>query len=96
MSPGTASSGPAGPGGADAPSPARKRLVVRVIRERALDTGELVWTGLLRGYPGSAGGRTIAELAEEIDAVKHFLMAEDASTQITVDYVYDHTAGTNC
>jgi hypothetical protein len=27
------------------------------------------------GYPGSAGGRTVAELFEEVEALKHFMRA---------------------
>jgi len=47
-------------------------LVVVVQREQALDSGAWVWTALPQGYPGSAGGRTIAELHEEVEALKHF------------------------
>ena len=42
-------------------------MVVVVQREQALDSEAWVWTGLPQGYPGSAGGRTIAELHEEVE-----------------------------
>ena len=48
-------------------------LVVVVQREQALDSGAWVWTALPQGYPGIAGGRTIAELHEEVEALKHFI-----------------------
>jgi hypothetical protein len=64
-------------------------LVIVVLRERALDTGNWVWTALPQGYPGSAGGRTIAELHEEVEAMKHFITGTEPVTEITVDYVYD-------
>jgi hypothetical protein len=64
-------------------------LAVVILREQTLDTGAWVWTGLPQGYPGSAGGRTIAELHEEVEAMKHFITGTDQATEITVDYVYD-------
>jgi hypothetical protein len=64
-------------------------LVVHVKREQTLDTGAWVWTGLPHGYPGSAGGRSIAELHEEVEALKHFITGTDPATQINVDYVYE-------
>ncbi len=64
-------------------------LVVLVKREQTLDTGAWVWTALPQGYSGSAGGRTIAELHEEVEALKHFLTGADQPTEIAVDYVYD-------
>lgn len=65
------------------------RLTVLVKRERALDTGAWVWTALPQGFPGSAGGRTIAELQDEVEALKHFFTGEAPATGITVDYVYE-------
>lgn len=65
------------------------RLSVLVKREQALDTGAWVWTALPQGYPGSAGGRTIAELHEEVEALKHFFAGEDPATDIAVDYFYE-------
>lgn len=65
------------------------RLTVLVKREQTLDTRAWVWTALPQGFPGSAGGRTISELQEEVEALKHFFTGEDASTQITVDYMYE-------
>jgi DNA-directed RNA polymerase specialized sigma24 family protein len=65
------------------------RLSVLVKREQALDTGAWVWTALPQGYPGSAGGRTIAELHEEVEALKHFFTGEDPETDIAVDYFYE-------
>ena len=64
-------------------------LVVRVKREQALDTGAWVWTALPQGYPGSAGGRNIAELHEEVEALKHFITGADQAAEIRVDYVYE-------
>jgi hypothetical protein len=64
-------------------------LAVVILREQTLDTGAWVWTGLPQGYPGSAGGRTIAELHEEVEAMKHFITGTDQATEITVDYIYD-------
>ena len=68
---------------------AQKRLTVRVRREQALDSGAWVWTGLPEGYPGSAGGRTVTELFEEVEALKHFMTGEDPATDIAVDYLYE-------
>lgn len=65
------------------------RLTVRVRREQAIDSGAWVWSGLPEGYPGSAGGRTVAELFEEVEALKHFMTGEDPATDITVDYLYE-------
>ena len=65
------------------------RLAVLVKREQALDTGAWVWTALPQGYPGSAGGRTVAELQEEVEALKHFFTGEDTSTDVVVDYLYE-------
>jgi hypothetical protein len=62
-------------------------MVVHVRREQALDTGAWVWTALPQGYPGSAGGRTIAELHEEVEAMKHFITGADDMTEITVDWL---------
>lgn len=66
-----------------------RRLTVRVKREQALDSGAWVWTGLPDGYPGSAGGRTVAELFEEVEALKHFMTGDDPATDIRVDYLYE-------
>ncbi len=68
---------------------AQQRLTVRVRREQALDSGAWVWTGLPEGYPGSAAGRTVAELFEEIEALKHFMTGDDPATDIAVDYLYE-------
>ncbi|MGH3186251.1 MAG: hypothetical protein ACRDPY_20125 [Streptosporangiaceae bacterium] len=61
-------------------------LVVHVKRERTLETGAWVWTALPQGYPGSAGGRTISELREEVEALKHFITGAEPLAEITVDY----------
>jgi DNA-directed RNA polymerase specialized sigma24 family protein len=65
------------------------RLTVLVKREQALDTGAWVWTALPQDFPGSAGGRTIAELHDEVEALKHFFTGEDPATDIAVDYMYE-------
>jgi hypothetical protein len=62
-------------------------LVVHVKREQTLDTGTWVWTALPQGYPGSAGGRTIAGLHEEVEALKHFITGAEPSIQVNVDYI---------
>jgi hypothetical protein len=67
------------------------RLNVVVKREQALDTGAWVWTALPQGYPGSAGGRTIPELQDEVEALKHFFTGETPETDITVDYIREQT-----
>lgn len=64
-------------------------LVVHVKREQTVDTAAWVWTALPQGYPGSAGGRSIAELHEEVQALKHFITGADPATEINVDYVYE-------
>lgn len=64
-------------------------LVIHVKREQTLDTGAWVWTALPQDYPGSAGGRTIAELHEEVEALKHFITGTDPATEINVDYIYE-------
>jgi hypothetical protein len=65
------------------------RLTVLVKHEQALDTGAWVWTALPQGFPGSAGGRTISELHDEVEALKHFFTGEDQGTDIAVDYIYE-------
>jgi hypothetical protein len=65
------------------------RLTVLVKREQALDTRAWVWTALPQGFPGSAGGRTIPELHDEVEALKHFFTGEDQGTDIAVDYIYE-------
>jgi DNA-directed RNA polymerase specialized sigma24 family protein len=65
------------------------RLTVLVKREQTLDTGAWVWTALPQGFPGSAGGRTIAELHDEVDALKYFFTGEDPDVDIVVDYIYE-------
>jgi hypothetical protein len=62
-------------------------LVVLVKREQTLDSGAWVWAALPQGYPGSAGGRTISELHEEVEALKHFFIGANPAAEITVDYV---------
>jgi hypothetical protein len=64
-------------------------LLIHVKREQTLDTGAWVWTALPHGYPGSTGGRTIAELHAEVEALKHFITGVDQTTEVTVDYVYE-------
>ena len=65
-------------------------LVIHVRREQALDTGAWVWTALPQGgYPGSTGGRSIAELYEEVEALKYFITGADPATEINVDYSYE-------
>jgi hypothetical protein len=64
-------------------------LVINVKREQTLDTGIWVWTALPQGYPGSAGGRSVAELHEEVEALKHFITGADPAIQINVDYLYE-------
>jgi DNA-directed RNA polymerase specialized sigma24 family protein len=65
------------------------RLTVLVKREQALDTGAWVWTALPQGFPGSAGGRTVPELQEEVEALKHFFTGAASGTDIAIEYVYE-------
>jgi DNA-directed RNA polymerase specialized sigma24 family protein len=48
-----------------------------------------MWTALPQGYPGSTGGRTIAELQEEVEALKHLFTGADPAAEVVVDYVYE-------
>ena len=45
--------------------------------------------GTSAGLSGSAGSRTISELHEEVEALKHFFIGANPAAEITVDYVYD-------
>ncbi|WP_327584187.1 hypothetical protein OHA25_51680 [Nonomuraea sp. NBC_00507] len=60
------------------------RLIARAIRKDGY------WIALFEGYPsGGVAGDTLAELHEEVDAVKHFVLDVPAEAVIDVEYVYD-------
>ncbi|MEV4184693.1 hypothetical protein ACWDOR_44260 [Streptosporangium canum] len=65
------------------------RLTFKVTRSRALDTGEDVWVALAVGAPGSVSGESLAELVEEVEAVKHFCLGLPKETPVSVEYVYE-------
>lgn len=48
------------------------------------------WIALFEGYPtGGVSGDNLAELHEEVEAVKHFVLDLSPDTPVTVNYVYD-------
>ncbi|MDP9864042.1 MULTISPECIES: hypothetical protein [Streptosporangium] len=64
-------------------------LTFKVTRSRALDTGGDVWVALAVGAPGSVSGESLAELVEEVEAVKHFCLGLPEETPVSVEYVYE-------
>lgn len=67
----------------------QRRLIVRVRRSKTIETGRRVWTGLLDGYPRDASGRTVRELFDEVEAVKHVVTGADSAIDVAVDYRYE-------
>ncbi|GIH28969.1 hypothetical protein Aph01nite_72790 [Acrocarpospora phusangensis] len=63
----------------------------RVTREKALDTGVMVWGADPIDTPvaGGVSGRTLAELCDEVEAVKHFILDLPHGTPVAVDYVFE-------
>jgi hypothetical protein len=48
------------------------------------------WIALFDGYPsGGVSGDTLAELHQEVEAVKHFILDLPVNAAIDVEYVYD-------
>jgi hypothetical protein len=64
-------------------------LTFKVIRSRALDTGTDVWVALAVGAPGSVSGDTLAELREEAEAVKHFLLGLPKDAEVRAEFVFE-------
>ncbi|MEO3813655.1 hypothetical protein ABGB17_32060 [Sphaerisporangium sp. B11E5] len=64
-------------------------LIFKVIRSRALDTGTDVWVALPEGAPGSVSGDTLAELLEEAEAVKHFVLGLSKDVPVRVEFVFE-------
>ena len=67
------------------------RLVFRVSRERALDSGVDVWYAGPVDAPIRTGvtARTLEELFREVQAVKHFILGVPQDTPIAVEFVYE-------
>lgn len=67
------------------------RLVFRVSRERALDTGVDVWYAGPVDAPIRTGvtGRTLPELFAAVEAVKHFVLGVPKETPVAVEFVYE-------
>ncbi|WP_327043618.1 hypothetical protein OG320_17640 [Microbispora sp. NBC_01189] len=67
------------------------RLRFRVTRERAVDTGTVVWGADPIDAPivGGVSGETLAELREEVDAVKHFILDLADDVPVAVEYVFE-------
>lgn len=67
-------------------------IEVDVFREQTLDTGEWVWTALPRDVPGSAAGRTLAELKEELQQILPFMVG-DGGDQVVISYHFQLPGG---
>ena len=67
------------------------RLRFRVTRERAVDTGTVVWGADPIDAPvaGGVSGETLAELREEVEAVKHFILDLPEDVPVAVEYVFE-------
>ena len=67
------------------------RLTFRITREETLDTKITVWGAdpVDAPIPTGVTGRTLAELFEEVEAVKHFILAVPKETPVEVDFVYE-------
>lgn len=48
-----------------------------------------MWVALAVGAPGSVSGESLAELVEEVEAVKHFCLGLPEETPVSVEYVYE-------
>ncbi|MEO3799091.1 hypothetical protein [Nonomuraea sp. B1E8] len=60
------------------------RLIAQAIRKDGY------WIALFEGHPsGGVSGDTLAELHQEVEAVKHFVLDLPADVTIDVEYVYD-------
>jgi hypothetical protein len=67
------------------------RLTFRITREETLDTKITVWGAdpVDAPIPTGVTGRTLAELFEEIEAVKHFILDMPKETPVEADLVYE-------
>ncbi|GAA4597069.1 hypothetical protein GCM10023194_70890 [Planotetraspora phitsanulokensis] len=67
------------------------RLRFRVTREKALDTGTVVWGADPIDAPiaGGVSGETLAELREEVEAVKHFILDLPGDVPVAVEYIFE-------
>ncbi|MET8157316.1 hypothetical protein ABZT47_13145 [Sphaerisporangium sp. NPDC005289] len=66
-------------------------MTFRVTLEKTLDTDTTVWgadpvDGSIRS---GVSGRTLAELFEEVEAVKHFVLDVPEDVPVSVEYVYE-------
>ncbi|WP_424528165.1 hypothetical protein ACOZ38_01375 [Sphaerisporangium viridialbum] len=71
--------------------PITRHLKFRVTLEETLDTKIVVWGADPLDAPIRSGvtGRTLAELFEEVEAVKHFVLDLPEDVPISVEYVYE-------
>ncbi|MFC0862553.1 hypothetical protein ACFHYQ_09625 [Sphaerimonospora cavernae] len=67
------------------------RLRFKVTRERAIDTGAIIWGADPIDAPiaGGISGETLAELREEVEAVKHFILDLPSDVPVAVEYVFE-------
>ncbi|MER6942922.1 hypothetical protein ABT294_02750 [Nonomuraea sp. NPDC000554] len=65
------------------------QVTFRVTREPTVDTGEPVWVAGPVGHTiGCVSAFTLADLHEEAEAIKHFVLDLPTSETITVEYDY--------
>ncbi|MEV6987445.1 hypothetical protein AB0M95_40165 [Sphaerisporangium sp. NPDC051017] len=71
--------------------PTTNHLKFRVTLEETLDTKIVVWGADPTAAPIRSGvsARTLAELFEEVEAVKHFILDLPTDVPISVEYVYE-------
>ncbi|GIH73505.1 hypothetical protein [Sphaerimonospora thailandensis] len=67
------------------------RLRFRVARERAIDIGAIVWGADPIDAPiaGGVSGETLAELQDEVEAIKHFILDLPTDVPVAVEYVFE-------
>ncbi|MEU7005008.1 hypothetical protein [Nonomuraea sp. NPDC046570] len=64
-------------------------VTFRVTREATVDTGEPVWVAGPVGHPiGCVSAFNLADLHEEVEAIKHFVLDLPTTEPITVKYDY--------
>ena len=63
-------------------------MTFKVTRGRTLDADVDVWVALAVDAPGSVAGATLAELREEIEAVKHFCLGLPKSEYVGVQLLF--------
>ncbi|MEV6986646.1 hypothetical protein AB0M95_36060 [Sphaerisporangium sp. NPDC051017] len=71
--------------------PTTNHLKFRVTLEETLDTKIVVWGADPTDAPIRSGvsARTLAELFEEVEAVKHFILDLPTDVPISVEYAYE-------